>query len=314
MTTRTDDDITKLLEQECEIHKKHKEEIRQLFQEREELKTEKKKEQVAEGHTKEKEEILDKIVSEFTEQATPEFYDSIRTVKGKTQLPEEIYKKIFRAVLEKLDLTFEEVGSQKAKDFRNVGGITGFNIELKKTDTTGVMANDTCPSSDFYYIFISTSETKQTNRKPQIFWKNGFELLEGTASWLPWYQWDLNTDKDMVSRGEGKQKHKGKHLSCYARPNYTLNIKSLLLEEPSKVLCCSLCRKPGHNKRHCPAEAEVEVEVEEEEEKANKPPPKKKSKRIPKKLLEEYNNAIDELLETGCREDFIEKFPPRQRQ
>lgn len=254
MTKTTDDEleiITKLLEQECEIHKKQKEKIRQLFQKREELKIEKKKEDVAEAHAKEKEEILDKIVSEFTEKATPGFYDSIKTVKGKTQSSEEIYKKIFIAVLEELDITFEEAGEQKPKDFRNVGGIIGFNIELKKTDTTGAMANDTCPSSDFYYIFISTSETKQTNRKPQIFWKNGFELLEGTASWLPWYQWELNTVKDMVSRGEGKQKHKSKHLSCYPRPNYTLNIKSFLVEEPSKT-CCSFCRKPGHDKRCCP--------------------------------------------------------------
>jgi hypothetical protein len=62
------------------------------------------------------------------------------------------------------------------------------------------------------------------------------------------------------------------------------------------------------------AEPEVEVEVEvEEEEKANKPPPKKKAKRVSKKLLADYHRAIDDLLETGCREDFIEKFPPTKQ-
>ena len=61
------------------------------------------------------------------------------------------------------------------------------------------------------------------------------------------------------------------------------------------------------------SDAEPEVEVEEEEEKAIKPPPKKKAKRISKKLLEQYNNAIDELLASGDREDFIAKFPPTKQ-
>lgn len=57
-------------------------------------------------------------------------------------------------------------------------------------------------------------------------------------------------------------------------------------------------------------EVEVEGEEEEKEEEENKPPPKKKAKRIPKKLLADYNKAIDELLETGDRETFVQKFPP----
>ena len=62
------------------------------------------------------------------------------------------------------------------------------------------------------------------------------------------------------------------------------------------------------------AEPEVEPEVEvEEEEKADMPPPKKKVKRVSKKLLADYHRAIDDLLETGCREDFIEKFPPTKQ-
>ena len=231
------------------------EEFRQSFEELEILKTPINKDEEAK---KEQEIVLDKIIQLLNDELNPEFYDAIKTKNGNTQSAERLYTERFVEILQKNDISYDLApDSQKSEDFRNVAGIIGFNLELKKSDTLTIICNDTCPRPCSYYIVFSTSSTK--DRKPQVFWINGARFLEGSHTWLPYYQWNLEFVKNMVCRGEGKQKHKS-ILSSYARPTYKVDISSFIKKEAKapeqekpprqdlKKSKCSVCGEMGHNK------------------------------------------------------------------
>jgi hypothetical protein len=160
-----------------------------------------------------------------------EWITTTKTSKGDTQKSErEVIQKIKEILLE-LGLTFEEAGSQQSKDFRNVGGI-GLDIEIKKTDNSIIYFNDTCPSSEIYYIILFTGKilkkpsAKHPNIPPQVLYLNGAEFLTG-CDWLPDFIAELTALKDKYGRGENKKQLAG-IMSVYPRPTFKADISSFL--------------------------------------------------------------------------------------
>ena len=153
---------------------------------------------------------------------TSEWIVTTKTSKGNTQNSERVVISKIKEVLDELTLTYTEAGSQQSKDFRNVGGI-GLNIEVKKTDSPTIYFNDTCPSSDIYYIVIFTGN----NHFPaQVLYLNGSEFLSG-CDWIDKYIAELTALKDKYARGENKKKLNG-IMSVYPRPTFKANISELL--------------------------------------------------------------------------------------
>ena len=79
---------------------------------------------------------------------TTQWIESVKTSKGNTQSSERAVIQKIKEVLDELQLTYQEAGSQQSKDFRNVGGI-GLDIEVKKSDNTTIYFNDTCFEASF---------------------------------------------------------------------------------------------------------------------------------------------------------------------
>jgi len=181
--------------------------------------------------------ILFKQIRTFcSENITSEWVNTIKTTKGNTQNSERVVIQKIKEIFDKLNLSYEEAGSQQSKDFRNVGGI-GLNIEIKKTDNTTIYFNDTCPSEDIYYIVIFTGKTykrptaKQPNIPGQILYLNGSEFLLD-CKWINEFIDELTALKDKYARGENKKQLSG-IISVYPRPTFKANIASFLC---SKVL------------------------------------------------------------------------------
>lgn len=99
------------------------------------------------------------------------FYNSIKTIDGRTQRSSARCEKAVSDLLKEMELDFIRAGTQKHGDFRNVGGI-GLSIEVKKTDTMTIKLNDSIPRPDVFYIFFVT-KTKE------ILFYNGKEMLHG---------------------------------------------------------------------------------------------------------------------------------------
>ena len=97
-----------------------------------------------------------RITQKVIEMVHPEFIESTKTDKGNTQKSERLVIDKVKQVLNLLEISYTEAGSQQSKDFRNVGGI-GLNIEIKKTDNPVVIFNDTCPTKHIYYIIFFNS-------------------------------------------------------------------------------------------------------------------------------------------------------------
>jgi len=166
--------------------------------------------------------LFEQIHNLCSNKLTPEFIETTKTFKGNTQNSERVVISKIREVLDELTLTYTEAGSQQSKDFRNVGGI-GLNIEVKKTDSPTIYFNDTCPSSDIYYIVIFTGN----NHFPaQVLYLNGSEFLSG-CDWIHEYIAELTALKDKYARGENKKKLNG-IMSVYPRPTFKANISELL--------------------------------------------------------------------------------------
>ena len=165
---------------------------------------------------------------------TPDWIATIKTTKGNTQNSERVVIQKIKEVLDELVLTYEEAGSQQSKDFRNVGGI-GLDIEIKKTDNTIIYFNDTCPSSEIYYIIIFTGKTykrhsvKQPNIPGQVLYLNGTEFLSD-CEWIDQFIAELTALKDKYARGENK-KHLSGLMSVYPRPTFKADISSFLCSE-----------------------------------------------------------------------------------
>lgn len=82
-----------------------------------------------------------------------------KTQKGDTQEMERTYISIIRETLTSMDYKFKEAGSQQPYDFRiNLSDGSKLLLEAKKTDSTKIYFNDTCPSEDAFYIIIFTGK------------------------------------------------------------------------------------------------------------------------------------------------------------
>lgn len=171
--------------------------------------------------------LFNTICLHVSSKITPEWIASTKTIKGNTQKSERIVIEKIKEVFTEMSLTYNEAPSQQSKDFRNIGGI-GLDIEVKKTDSSVIIFNDTCPSPNIYYIIIFTGKTykKQPSIPPQVLYMNGSDFLNG-CNWMEDFILDLNKLKDNYARGEKKKQLSG-IMSVYPRPTYRANILSFL--------------------------------------------------------------------------------------
>ena len=151
------------------------------------------------------------------------------TENGETQAAEKKTIEFIREYFKKSNTSFEEAGSQQSKDFRNVGGI-GLNIEVKKTDGSKIMCNDTCPSDDIYYIVFIKGKTYKKkgyeDRPPQCLFLKGNEILEG-SDWISEFKRELNDLLDKYGRGKNAHNLTGL-MKVFPRGNYSFPINSFL--------------------------------------------------------------------------------------
>ena len=175
----------------------------------------------------------------------------IKTNNGNTQISERKYIPIIKQCLDKLNYSYEEAGSQQSKDFRNIKNI-GLNIEAKKADKFNIFFNDTCPSSDIYYIIIFTGKKyKKKNMidiKPQIIFINGYDLIKDDIYYIIDYNKEIKASKDKWNRKKNKNGNacKFKHMKVNPRPTYMSDIKYLLNSNSSYQFEYKLkLRKPG---------------------------------------------------------------------
>ena len=169
-----------------------------------------------------KKELFEKIVDKVKSVFDNDTITKLKTIKGDTQKKEREYIQIMKKILDEMGLTYKEAGSQQSKDFRNVGGI-GLDIELKKTDSSTIYFNDTCPSKDIYYIIIFTGNSIVS---PQIIHTNGKVFIENSP-WIDEYKEEIQKLKDKYCRGENKKNYGG-CMSGYVRPTYKADIRFLL--------------------------------------------------------------------------------------
>lgn len=194
--------------------------------------------------TNAKEELFCRIVSQFSIRMTDEIVNLLKTSKGNTQEKERIYIDIMRHTLRTHDIPFEEAPSQQSKDFRNVGEL-GLHIEMKKTDSYSVYFNDTCPTSDMYYIVIFTGKTTRTVKTPATLVAMRGDLFTKDSPWIEEYVRALTEIKDRFCRGEAKKRLSGM-MEVYARPTFKADIRDLLMGEGSdRVL------EPLEEELHC---------------------------------------------------------------
>lgn len=170
-------------------------------------------------------ELFNKITSLVKDNITKEKLTSYMTKSGNTQTTERSVITDIKEIFDNNNISYEEAGSQQSKDFRKVYGIDGFDIEIKKTDTTNIYFNDTCPNSGIYYIVFVTG-AKNKKIKPQLLFINGEEFVKDSP-WIYEYQRKIDKLKDKYARGENKQKLSG-IMSVYPRPTYKADIRSFL--------------------------------------------------------------------------------------
>ena len=170
--------------------------------------------------TESKEECFQKIVELFNQRLTLEVYEQITTTKGNTQETERIYIDIMKSVLETLNYSYEEAGSQQKFDFRKVNGIPDFNLELKKTKGYRIMCNDTLPSNKAFYIVIFTGNS---HYPPQLIAMNGGSLIDDESSWVYDYHRHILFMRELYRGRPG-------NVSVCARANFSVNIRDHLSE------------------------------------------------------------------------------------
>jgi hypothetical protein len=263
--------------------------------------------------------LFEQIHNLCSNKITQDWIVTTKTSKGNTQNSERVVISKIKEVLNELSLTYTEAGSQQSKDFRNVGGI-GLNIEVKKTDTPTIYFNDTCPSSDIYYIVIFTGNV---HFPAQVLYLNGSKFLSG-CDWIHEYIAELTALKDKYARGENKKKLNG-IMSVYPRPTFKANISELLtanLQKPKLMKLPKTYNKEKVEEEHKLVEEEKEI-IEEEKEIVEEeiefefiPKPKKKKtkktitdKSLPKEEILHNNCIIEQLDEIGCKSIIDTKAP-----
>ena len=155
---------------------------------------------------------------------------SLKTEKGNTQNSERISIELIKQAINNLGYSFTEAGSQQSKDFRNVCGI-GLNIEVKKCDNLTIYFNDTCPSSDIFYIIMFTGKQykNRANIPPCLIFINGYDLIKQDIYFLVDFKKQLEEMKDLWCRkSENKNANKLKFMSTYCRPTYKRTINDLI--------------------------------------------------------------------------------------
>ena len=173
--------------------------------------------------------LFQKITNEVTKQITQEFIMTTRTEKGNTQACERLVIQKICEVLDAMELSYKQAGSQQSKDFRNVGDID-LDIEVKKTDNMKVFFNDTCPSEKiFYVIFFTGKEYKKTPEKNipgKLLFMNGEEFVKDSP-WIEDYICEITAIKDKYGRGENKKRLEG-IMEVYPRPTFKADISKFL--------------------------------------------------------------------------------------
>ena len=175
-----------------------------------------------------KKDLFGKISALLSEEISKEFIKSTKTKKGNTQVSERlVIEKIRELLLGKMQLTFDEAGSQQSKDFRNVGGI-GLDIEIKKTDSPTVYFNDTCPNENIWYVILFTGKEykRRPNIPPQLLYLNGEEFIRDSP-WIHDYIHEITLLKNKYARGEEKKLLSG-IMEVYPRPTFKANICKFL--------------------------------------------------------------------------------------
>ena len=170
--------------------------------------------------------MLRHIQERVSQSITTEWISSLKTTKGNTQQNERIYIEKLKNILTECGCTFQQAGSQQSKDFRNIqhNDYEGsLNIEAKMTKGMNIMANDTLPSKDTYYIVFFTGNKKF---KPQYFWKLGNEFTSNNG-WEAEYLAEIAKIKQKYCVGLNA-KREGQ-MSCYVRPNWSISIKEFLV-------------------------------------------------------------------------------------
>ena len=240
--------------------------------------------------------LFEQIHNLCSNKITPDWIVTTKTSKGNTQNSERVVISKIKEVLDELTLTYTEAGSQQSKDFRNVGGI-GLNIEVKKTDTPTIYFNDTCPSSDIYYIVIFTGNA---HFPAQVLYLNGSKFLSG-CDWIHEYIAELTALKDKYARGENKKKLNG-IMSVYPRPTFNANISELLTANLQKKNSMKLPKTDNNQK----IEEEKEI-IEEQEEIEFIPKPK--PKKTKSKTINATSISKKEILHNNCIIDKLDEIP-----
>ena len=169
--------------------------------------------------------MLRHIQERVSQSITTDWISSLKTTKGNTQQNERIYIEKLKGILTECGCTFEQAGSQQSKDFRNIQHPDyegSLNIEAKMTKGMNIMANDTLPAEDTYYIVFFTGNK---NFKPQLFWKQGNEFTSSDG-WENEYLAEIAKIKQKYCVGSNG-KREGQ-MSCYVRPNWSISIKEFL--------------------------------------------------------------------------------------
>ena len=150
----------------------------------------------------------------------------LKTSSGNTQNCERYCISIIRDTLEELGYGYTEAGSQQPYDFRvkieeAPDKTDTLLLEIKKTDSTCIYFNDTCPSSKAFYIVLFTGKEykKKENILPCLFGINGSEFVEQDP-WIVDYAAELNALKE-------KYRSMGDRMSVYPRPTYKAKIQFL---------------------------------------------------------------------------------------
>ena len=174
--------------------------------------------------------MLSMIKKEVATKFTQNLLASFKTSKGNTQQIERLYITELRNVLDDLECTYEEAGSQQSIDFRNIR-MKKFdekiNIEAKKTDTGRICFNDTFPiNQDVNYVFFFTGTKKY---EPQVVWYNASLLSNSEHERLTEYKSAINKFKsDLISNLDSV-------FTFYPRPNIQMDIKSYLKCKPKSL-------------------------------------------------------------------------------
>ena len=168
-------------------------------------------------------ETLQKCKHLISTNLSSEYLFLLKTKKGNTQNSERNYIQKIKTIFDEHNVTYQEASSQQSKDFRNINN-SGLDLEIKKTDSSTIIFNDTCPTENIEYCILVTGNKKY---KPQILFVNG-NVIINTSPWIKEYIKDVTYIKDKYCRGTNKKNLDLGMMRAYVRPNLSADISSLL--------------------------------------------------------------------------------------